>query len=69
MGLEIRPINERNAASNLDLARVTDLRPRDDSGFSFWYTFRIKCTSCRDIHPNPIGISRFVCHLLYHGNH
>ncbi|KAI9744938.1 MAG: hypothetical protein M1818_001864 [Claussenomyces sp. TS43310] len=42
-----------------DLSGVTDLRPDDSSENNFWYTFKVQCTSCREVHPNWVGISRF----------
>lgn len=43
-----------------EIYRVTNLRPDDTEGGPFWYTFRVQCTSCRETHPNPISVSRFV---------
>ncbi|KAL2265506.1 hypothetical protein VTJ83DRAFT_6606 [Remersonia thermophila] len=42
-----------------ELAGVTNLRPRDDHENPFWYTFKVQCTSCREIHPNPVAVNRF----------
>ncbi|KAI9056049.1 hypothetical protein LZ554_000980 [Drepanopeziza brunnea f. sp. 'monogermtubi'] len=42
-----------------DLSGVTDLRPDDTPENPFWYTFKVQCTSCREIHPNFINVSRF----------
>ncbi|RKF55624.1 UPF0587 protein C2D10.03c [Erysiphe neolycopersici] len=42
-----------------ELNGVTDLRPKDNSEFPFWYTFKVQCTSCRETHPNAISINRF----------
>lgn len=39
--------------------RVTSLRPRDTADDPFYYTFKVQCTSCREIHPNYITMSRF----------
>lgn len=39
---------------------VTDLRPDDTPENPFWYTFKVQCTSCREIHPNFVNVSRFV---------
>ncbi len=40
--------------------RVTNLRPKDTQEAVFFYTFRVQCTSCRETHPNPVAVSRFV---------
>ncbi|KAG4421799.1 hypothetical protein IFR04_005049 [Cadophora malorum] len=42
-----------------DLTGVTDLRPDDTPENPFWYTFKVQCTSCREIHPNFVNVSRF----------
>ncbi|RFU34580.1 hypothetical protein B7463_g1782, partial [Scytalidium lignicola] len=42
-----------------DLSGVTDLRPDDTEENPFWYMFKVQCTSCREIHPNFVGVSRF----------
>ncbi|KAL2169308.1 hypothetical protein VTG60DRAFT_6242 [Thermothelomyces hinnuleus] len=42
-----------------ELAGVTHLRPKDTQENNFFYTFKVQCTSCREIHPKPIAISRF----------
>ena len=39
---------------------VTHLRPKDTAEDPFWYTFKVQCTSCREIHANWVGVSRFV---------
>ncbi|OAX83757.1 hypothetical protein ACJ72_01872 [Emergomyces africanus] len=31
---------------------VTDLRPTDTEENPYFYTFKVQCTSCREIHPN-----------------
>ncbi|KFX95538.1 hypothetical protein V490_03798, partial [Pseudogymnoascus sp. VKM F-3557] len=38
---------------------VTDLRPDDTPEDPFWYTFKVQCTSCREVHPNWVNVSRF----------
>ena len=43
----------------LILDRVTDLRPQDTQDAPFYYTFKVQCTSCREIHPNLVSVSRF----------
>ncbi|KAH6676131.1 DUF866 domain-containing protein [Plectosphaerella plurivora] len=42
-----------------DLQGVTNLRPVDTEAESFWYTFKVQCTSCREVHPNTIAVNRF----------
>ncbi|KAK3491020.1 uncharacterized protein B0T23DRAFT_383002 [Neurospora hispaniola] len=42
-----------------ELAGVTNLRPDDSEGNPFWYTFKVQCTSCREVHDKPVGVSRF----------
>ncbi|EGO56280.1 hypothetical protein NEUTE1DRAFT_146991 [Neurospora tetrasperma FGSC 2508] len=42
-----------------ELAGVTNLRPDDSEGSPFWYTFKVQCTSCREVHDKPVGVSRF----------
>lgn len=39
---------------------VTELRPEDTPDNPFWYTFKVQCTSCREVHPNFVNVSRFV---------
>ncbi|KAK8026103.1 hypothetical protein PG990_003926 [Apiospora arundinis] len=41
------------------LYSVTNLRPKDTEDSPFWYTFTVQCTSCRETHPNNVGVSRF----------
>ncbi|MCJ1258108.1 hypothetical protein MMC24_005938 [Lignoscripta atroalba] len=43
-----------------DLTGVTDLRPIDTPEDPYFYTFKVQCTSCREIHPNWVNVSRFV---------
>ena len=40
--------------------RVTNLRPDDSEANPFWYMFKVQCTSCRETHPNFVGVNRFV---------
>lgn len=40
--------------------RVTDLLPIDTEENPFYYTFKVSCTSCREVHPNWVSVSRFV---------
>ena len=39
---------------------VTDLSPLDTTEEPYYYTFKVQCTSCREIHPNWVSLSRFV---------
>jgi hypothetical protein len=39
---------------------VTNLRPDDTEANPFWYMFKVQCTSCRETHPNFVGVNRFV---------
>lgn len=49
------------------LLRVTDLQPEDTEQTPFYYTFKVQCTSCREVHPNWVSVSRFVCSInAYH---
>lgn len=40
--------------------RVTDFRPDDTAENPFNYTFKVQCTSCREVHPNWVTLNRFV---------
>lgn len=42
------------------LSSVTDLRPNDTIEEPYFYTFKVQCTSCREVHPNWVNVSRFV---------
>ncbi|KAK4250086.1 putative UPF0587 protein [Corynascus novoguineensis] len=42
-----------------ELAGVTNLRPKDTQESNFFYTFKVQCTSCREVHPKPIAVNRF----------
>ncbi|KAI7611130.1 hypothetical protein KC319_g20553, partial [Hortaea werneckii] len=46
-------------AITADLNGVTDLLPEDTEDNPFYYTFKVQCTSCREVHPNWVGVSRF----------
>jgi len=46
-------------AITADLEGITDLAPQDTEENPFYYTFKVQCTSCREIHPNWVSISRF----------
>ncbi|KAF2761956.1 DUF866-domain-containing protein [Pseudovirgaria hyperparasitica] len=39
-------------ALTAELNGVTDLLPNDTEDNPFFYTFKVQCTSCREIHPN-----------------
>ncbi|MDI1486529.1 MAG: hypothetical protein OHK93_005760 [Ramalina farinacea] len=41
-----------------DLTGVTQLLPLDTPDEPYFYTFKVQCTSCREIHPNWVSISR-----------
>ncbi|KAJ5754967.1 hypothetical protein N7533_004510 [Penicillium manginii] len=43
---------------------VTSLRPIDTEEDPYYYTFRVKCTSCHEIHPNWVGFNRFEEHEI-----
>lgn len=40
--------------------RVNQLRPQDTEDNPYYYTFKVQCTSCREVHPNWISFTRFV---------
>ncbi|EEH06853.1 DUF866 domain-containing protein [Histoplasma capsulatum G186AR] len=40
-------------------AEVTNLRPKDTEENPYFYTFKVQCTSCREVHPNWISFNRF----------
>ncbi|EME78272.1 uncharacterized protein MYCFIDRAFT_64290 [Pseudocercospora fijiensis CIRAD86] len=46
-------------AVSAELEGVTDLQPEDTENTPFYYTFKVQCTSCREIHPNWVSVSRF----------
>jgi hypothetical protein len=39
---------------------VTDLLPQDTEDEPFHYTFKVQCTSCREVHPNWVTVNRHV---------
>jgi hypothetical protein len=49
-----RPNNLTNIFS------VTDLQPNDTEEEPFHYTFKVQCTSCREVHPNWVTVNRHV---------
>ncbi|KAL9065216.1 MAG: hypothetical protein Q9161_008374 [Pseudevernia consocians] len=46
-------------ALTADLTGVTDLLPLDTPDEPYFYTFKVQCTSCREIHPNWISVNRY----------
>lgn len=40
--------------------RVTELRPKDTEEEPYYYTFKVQCSSCREMHPNWVSFTRFV---------
>ncbi|EEQ35072.1 DUF866 domain-containing protein [Microsporum canis CBS 113480] len=38
---------------------VTDIHPKDTPDDPYYYTFKVQCTSCREVHPNWVNVSRF----------
>ncbi|KAL2044240.1 hypothetical protein N7G274_002945 [Stereocaulon virgatum] len=48
-------------ALRADLTGVTDLLPLDTSEEPFFYTFKVQCTSCREVHSNWVSVSRYEC--------
>lgn len=46
-------------ALTAELNGVTNLRPDDTAENPYYYSFRVQCTSCREIHPNWVQVSRF----------
>ena len=46
---------------NTDTHSVTDLLPQDTEDEPFHYTFKVQCTSCREVHPNWVTVNRHVC--------
>ncbi|KAK5065086.1 hypothetical protein LTR84_000922 [Exophiala bonariae] len=45
-------------ALTADLEGVTDLIPSDTAESPYYYTFKVQCTSCREIHANWVGVNR-----------
>ncbi|KLJ05336.1 hypothetical protein EMPG_11183 [Blastomyces silverae] len=41
------------------LSWVTNLRPKDTEENPYFYTFKVQCTSCREVHPNWVSFNRF----------
>ncbi|KAK3172336.1 hypothetical protein OEA41_005657 [Lepraria neglecta] len=46
-------------ALKADLTGVTDLLPLDTPEEPFFYNFKVQCTSCREVHPNWVSVSRY----------
>ncbi|KAF4209490.1 hypothetical protein CNMCM8927_005890 [Aspergillus lentulus] len=47
-----------------ELTGVTDLRPKDTEEEPYFYTFKVQCTSCREVHPNWVSFNRFEQHEI-----
>ncbi|KAK6352336.1 hypothetical protein TWF730_009165 [Orbilia blumenaviensis] len=45
-------------ALTAELTGVTNLRPNDTEDSPYYYTFKVQCTSCREVHPNWVGVSK-----------
>jgi len=45
-------------ALTAELDGVTDLVPTDTAENPYYYTFKVQCTSCREVHANWVGVSR-----------
>ncbi|KAL1588077.1 hypothetical protein WHR41_03375 [Cladosporium halotolerans] len=45
-------------ALKAELEGVTDLQPQDTDDAPFHYTFKVQCTSCREVHPNWVTVNR-----------
>ncbi|KAL9625299.1 MAG: hypothetical protein Q9160_000701 [Pyrenula sp. 1 TL-2023] len=41
---------------------VTDFQPVDTAENPYYYSFKVQCTSCREVHANWVGVSRFETH-------
>ncbi|MCJ1441598.1 MAG: hypothetical protein MMC23_002087 [Stictis urceolatum] len=42
-----------------ELEGVTDLAPIDTEDNPYHYTFKVQCTSCREVHSNSVTLTRF----------
>ncbi|KAL2843307.1 hypothetical protein BJY01DRAFT_215871 [Aspergillus pseudoustus] len=47
-----------------ELSGVTDLRPQDTEENPYFFTFKVQCTSCREVHPNWVSFNRFETHEI-----
>ncbi|OJJ80431.1 CXXC motif containing zinc binding protein [Aspergillus glaucus CBS 516.65] len=47
-----------------ELSGVNQLRPQDTEDDPYFYTFKVQCTSCREVHPNWISFTRFEQHEI-----
>ncbi|ODM15638.1 hypothetical protein SI65_08872 [Aspergillus cristatus] len=47
-----------------ELSGVNQLRPQDTENDPYFYTFKVQCTSCREVHPNFISFTRFEQHEI-----
>lgn len=43
---------------------VSDLQPIDDAEQPYSYTFKVQCTSCREVHAKEVFMNRFDTHEL-----
>lgn len=59
VALPLTASNVTGAVLMIMLHRVTDLRPNDTEDAPFFYTFKVQCTSCREVHPNHVTVNRF----------
>ncbi|KAK9458218.1 hypothetical protein V1511DRAFT_32094 [Dipodascopsis uninucleata] len=49
-------------ALSAEMTGVTDLQPVDSMESPYPYSFKVQCTSCREIHPNFVELSRHEMH-------
>ncbi|KAJ0427131.1 hypothetical protein BJY00DRAFT_271731 [Aspergillus carlsbadensis] len=47
-----------------ELSGVTNLLPQDTEEAPYYYTFKVQCTSCREVHPNWVSFNRFEQHEI-----
>ncbi|KAJ5893693.1 hypothetical protein N7495_005384 [Penicillium taxi] len=47
-----------------ELEGVIGLKPTDAEENPYFYTFRVKCTSCHEVHPNWVSFNRFEEHEI-----
>ncbi|KAJ5101987.1 DUF866 domain protein [Penicillium alfredii] len=47
-----------------DLEGVTALQPTDTPENPYFYTFRVQCNSCHEVHPNWVSFNRFEQHEI-----
>ncbi|KAK9381162.1 uncharacterized protein V2V93DRAFT_368495 [Kockiozyma suomiensis] len=51
-------------ALSAELTGVTDLHPIDTQEEPYVYSFKVQCTSCREIHPNFVELTSWETHDL-----